>query len=59
MGQQCVAEHIESNSQLTLLRQLGCRYGQGFGLAAPMDSKAAAALAKAKVLSFPALVAAR
>jgi diguanylate cyclase (GGDEF)-like protein len=58
MGQQCVAEHIESDSQLTLLRQLGCRYGQGFGLAAPMDAKAAAALAKAKLLSFPALVAA-
>jgi diguanylate cyclase (GGDEF)-like protein len=55
MGQQCVAEHIESDSQLTLLRQLGCRYGQGFWLAAPMDSVAAATLAKAKVLTFPAL----
>lgn len=47
MGQQCVAEHIETDRQVKLLQQLGCRYGQGFGLAFPMDSGAAAELANA------------
>ena len=31
-----VAEGIETDEQLRLLRQLGCRFGQGFLLARPM-----------------------
>jgi diguanylate cyclase (GGDEF)-like protein len=53
MGQQCVAEHIETDMQLTLLRQLGCRYGQGYGLAEPMDAANAARLAATGLLSMP------
>jgi diguanylate cyclase (GGDEF)-like protein len=45
MGQQCVAEHIETEQQAILLRQLGCRYGQGFHLSPPVSRADAAALA--------------
>lgn len=45
MGQDCIAEHIETDGQLELLRALGCRYGQGFGLAAPMSAADARQLA--------------
>ena len=34
----CVAEHIETQAQLDLLRELGCRDGQGFALGVPMDA---------------------
>jgi EAL domain-containing protein (putative c-di-GMP-specific phosphodiesterase class I) len=44
MGQQCVAEHIESERQLELLRGLGCRFGQGFGLSPPVSAAEAAAV---------------
>ena len=50
MGQQCVAEHIETEQQAILLRQLGCRYGQGFHLSPPVSRADATALARA---SFP------
>lgn len=46
MGQQCVAEHIETETQLVMLRQLGCRYGQGYRLGRPMDAAAAAKLVR-------------
>lgn len=36
MGQDCVAEQIETEAQLMLLRRLGCQYGQGYALARPM-----------------------
>ena len=36
MGQPCVAEYVENDEQLRLLRTLGCRYGQGFGLCPPL-----------------------
>jgi len=45
MGLPCVAEHIESDEQVALLRELGCRDGQGFILSPPLDPAAAAALA--------------
>jgi EAL domain-containing protein (putative c-di-GMP-specific phosphodiesterase class I) len=50
MGQQCVAEHIETEQQAILLRQLGCRYGQGFHLSPPVSRADATAMARA---SFP------
>ena len=49
----CVAEHIESEAQLTLLKRLGCRDGQGFSLSPPLDAAAARELASASVLAFP------
>lgn len=45
MGQECVAEQIENEAQSNLLRRLGCRYGQGYYLARPMNATAAAQLA--------------
>jgi diguanylate cyclase (GGDEF)-like protein len=44
MGQQCVAEHIETERELALLRRLGCRYGQGYLLSPPVDVEEALAL---------------
>ena len=44
MGLPCVAEHIETEEQLALLRELGCRDGQGFILSPPLHPNAAAAL---------------
>ena len=49
MGQQCIAEHIETEQQAVLLRQLGCRYGQGFHLSPPISRSDAAALAKSNL----------
>jgi diguanylate cyclase (GGDEF)-like protein len=49
MGLPCVAEHIETREQLNLLRQLGCRDGQGFLLSPPVDARAAAAMAGPKL----------
>lgn len=46
MGLPCVAERIETAAELDMLRDLGCRYGQGFGLARPMGADAAAHFAK-------------
>jgi len=46
MGLPCVAERIETGEELDMLRDLGCRYGQGFGLARPMGADAAAHFAK-------------
>jgi predicted signal transduction protein with EAL and GGDEF domain len=48
----CVAEHIETEGQLALLRELGCRDGQGFALAGPMSAADARVLGAAKVIPF-------
>ena len=53
MNLPCVAEHIEGPEHLALLQRLGCRDGQGFALAAPLDAEAARELAEAKVVDFP------
>jgi diguanylate cyclase (GGDEF)-like protein len=50
LGLPCVAEHIETEEQRTLLQEFGCRDGQGYLLARPMDADAAAALAAPKLL---------
>jgi diguanylate cyclase (GGDEF)-like protein len=46
----CIAEHIETEEQLALLRRLGCRYGQGFLLGRPMSAAEARDMARAVVL---------
>ena len=52
MGQQCIAEHVETESQVKLLRELGCRYGQGFGLGMPMSAQEAGRVAAPRVLTL-------
>jgi diguanylate cyclase (GGDEF)-like protein len=52
LGLPSVAEHIETEDQLRLLRELGCREGQGFLLSPPLHAEAAAALAAPKLTSI-------
>ena len=52
LGVPCVAEHIESEAQHSLLRELGCRYGQGYLLAPPLSAAEAAELARPVVRSL-------
>jgi diguanylate cyclase (GGDEF)-like protein len=49
LGLPSVAEHIETDEQLRLLRELGCREGQGFLLSPPLHAEDAAALAAPKL----------
>jgi diguanylate cyclase (GGDEF)-like protein len=49
MGLPCVAEHIETREQLQLLRQYGCRDGQGYLLSPPVEAIAATAMAAPKL----------
>jgi EAL domain-containing protein (putative c-di-GMP-specific phosphodiesterase class I)/GGDEF domain-containing protein len=44
LGLRVVAEGIEKEEQLGLLRALGCEYGQGFLFSRPLDADAAGAL---------------
>jgi diguanylate cyclase (GGDEF)-like protein len=50
IGVPCVAEHVETEAQLDLLRRLNCRYGQGFLLSPPLRSEAARELVRSKVI---------
>lgn len=50
MGLPSVAEHIETEEQLQLLRDLGCREGQGYLLSPPLHAEAAAAIAAPRVV---------
>ncbi|HEX8062829.1 MAG TPA: EAL domain-containing protein [Allosphingosinicella sp.] len=52
LGLPSVAEHIENDDQLRLLRELGCKEGQGFLLSPPLHAEAAAALAAPKLTSI-------
>ena len=44
MGMDVVAEGIETNEQYQLLRQMGCRYGQGYLFAKPLNATAVSRL---------------
>lgn len=50
----CVAEHIENDDQIALLRRLNCRDGQGFALSPPLDADAAREVAAARLVPFRA-----
>jgi EAL domain-containing protein (putative c-di-GMP-specific phosphodiesterase class I) len=39
LGMDVVAEGIETRDQYRLLRQMGCRYGQGFLFAKPLPAE--------------------
>ena len=45
LSKQVLAEGIETQSQLSILQDLGCEVGQGFLLSRPLDAGAAAAIA--------------
>lgn len=49
LGLPCVAEHVETEDQLALLREFGCRDGQGYLLSKPLEAAAAALVAQPKV----------
>lgn len=44
LGMDVVAEGVEQASQMEILRELGCEYGQGYYFAKPLNSEAATAL---------------
>ena len=46
LGLDVIAEGIETEIQLKMLRELGCEYGQGYLFASPLESKAALKLMK-------------
>jgi diguanylate cyclase (GGDEF)-like protein/PAS domain S-box-containing protein len=50
LGKSVVAEGIESVSQLSQLRELGCEHGQGFHLSRPLDTEQATALLECLLL---------
>lgn len=54
IGVPCVAEHVEEQAQLDLLRELKCRYGQGYLLSRPLAPEAARELARSRVLTVAA-----
>ncbi len=39
LGHTTIAEGVESSAQVARLRELGCRYGQGYHLGVPMDAR--------------------
>lgn len=45
IGTPCIGEHVETMQQVTLLRIIGCRFGQGYWLGRPVSPKEAEALA--------------
>jgi diguanylate cyclase (GGDEF)-like protein len=54
IGTPCIAEHVETMQEVTLLRTFGCRFGQGFWLGRPVGAREAEALANASFApSFP------
>jgi EAL domain-containing protein (putative c-di-GMP-specific phosphodiesterase class I) len=38
-GLRCVAEGVETQAHLQMLREMGCEFGQGFGIARPMPAE--------------------
>jgi diguanylate cyclase (GGDEF)-like protein len=54
LGKSVVAEGIETVSQLSQLRELGCEHGQGFHLSRPLDPEQAGALLQCLLAEVPA-----
>lgn len=53
LGVPCIAEHVEDEQQVELLRKLNCRYAQGYALSTPLEPAAARQLAAARLLTLP------
>ena len=51
----CIAEHVETEQQVGLLRDLGCRFGQGYWLARPMSAEKARHVAQSDLIAFAPL----
>jgi EAL domain-containing protein (putative c-di-GMP-specific phosphodiesterase class I) len=56
MGMEVVAEGIETQAQYMLLRQLGCRFGQGFLFSRPVPAATMGAMLRlpGRILPDPA-----
>ena len=50
----CIAEHVETDEQVGLLRAMGCQFGQGYWLARPMSAEQARGAAAGEVIAFAA-----
>lgn len=50
IGLPCIAEHVETEDQVAILRKLGCDFGQGYWLAAPMSAKSALQLLQSEIV---------
>jgi diguanylate cyclase len=48
LGHMTIAEGIEKQVQVELLRQMGCQLGQGYHLGMPQDAKSTGALLQAR-----------
>jgi EAL domain-containing protein (putative c-di-GMP-specific phosphodiesterase class I) len=46
LGLQVIAEGVEQARQLSVLREMGCGYGQGFGVARPMAASSLEAMTR-------------
>jgi diguanylate cyclase (GGDEF)-like protein len=57
VGLPCVAEHVETEHQVAFLRDLGCRYGQGYWLSRPMSADSARQVAQAELIAFAPVLA--
>ena len=53
----CIAEHVETEQQVVLLRELGCRLGQGYWLARPMSADHARQVAQSELIAFAPMLA--
>lgn len=54
LGVSTVAEHVESEELLALVRELGCTAGQGFWLERPLEAEDALHLFGSRVIAHPA-----
>jgi EAL domain-containing protein (putative c-di-GMP-specific phosphodiesterase class I) len=50
IGTPCIAEHVETLQDATMLRSIGCRFGQGYWLGRPVRADEAKVLANARML---------
>ena len=52
VGLPCVAEHVETEGSVGMLRDLGCQFAQGYWLARPMSAQSARQLTESGLVPF-------